>query len=240
MSPNIDEINAAVEEYKNGIARALTRSAIRAYIKGDTRAYTFMRTTPDMLAIQSSAQLYARQYSQDLIQNGGTMVWDAQQGKSVFKPWLKDSTEQMRTDIAKIIQDGLDQGKPTGTTERVKGGYSSNTIADDLSGYFDNRKSQASTIARTETGRIQNTGNLDRYSSRGYAKVKVLDDEGPHSCQACMDANGQEWTVEEAQDRILEHPNCVRDFAPVISDFPLKISIKTRKTEGIGCQAVKR
>jgi SPP1 gp7 family putative phage head morphogenesis protein len=128
---------------------------------------------------------------------------------------MAESAERTRSDVFRIIEDGLAAGKYPGVKEKAKGGYAPGTIAGDLQEYFGERKSHATTVARTETGRILNLGQLQRYKDRGIAYVKVLDDEGPHSCAACAAANGQVWTLDYAMEHELEHPNCVRAYVAV-------------------------
>ena len=238
----------AIAEWRRDMADALVSNGLRSYISGDMRAFGYIKMEPPPGTIQTAAQQFARLYSDQLIEKGGTMVWDADLGKSVFKPWLADSAESARDDISRIIQQGIDEGRTLGVKERGIGGYPEGTVAHDLEAYFGSFKSQASTVARTETARIQNDGQLNRYSERGYSEVIVMDDEGPNSCDACAGNNGQHWTVEYAQEHGLQHPNCVIDFAPVISDFPYtpedaaKLAAIGMKKDwrGEGCQAENR
>lgn len=233
-------VDAAVRAFREGVAKAVLAASVRAYMKGDARAFRFMRVEPPPMALRAAAERFTSGYTQDLLVRGGSTVWDPEQGKAVFKPWLADSSEETRSRIVDIIEKGLEDGKYPGVKERKKGGYTEGTIAADLEDYFDERRSHASTVARTEAKRIQNRGMLDRYAERGYAEVTVLDDEGPNSCDACEAANGQVWTVEEAAERMLEHPNCVRDFAPIVEDFPLKVSEWRKEERGVGCRAGSR
>jgi len=70
------------------------------------------------------------------------------------------------------------------------------------------------TIARTELGTVANLSAAEAYEESGVVeKVLVLDG---HGCEACAQADGQQWNIEEAKRRPLEHPNCVRVFAPIV------------------------
>jgi HK97 family phage portal protein len=71
------------------------------------------------------------------------------------------------------------------------------------------------TIARTELGWAQNIATTGRYWEAGVAKVGVLDDGLGDDDEPCQVANGQTWTLEQAQENPLEHPNCTRCFFAV-------------------------
>lgn len=76
--------------------------------------------------------------------------------------------------------------------------------------------SRAMLISRTESAMAYNHGTLLRYSQSGQVSgVEVLDGTNDDICAA---ANGQVWTLEEAADSPIGHPNCVRAFVPVLSE----------------------
>lgn len=76
------------------------------------------------------------------------------------------------------------------------------------------RQYRAEMIARTETKTAQNESALAGYRASGIVEgVLVYDGDYDIECQT---ANGQTWTFEQAEANPLEHPNCVRCFAPVI------------------------
>jgi len=73
--------------------------------------------------------------------------------------------------------------------------------------------SRADTIARTELGMAYNRGNIAAWRQQGVSYVQVFD--GEEFDQACRDADGSIWTMDQAEADPLEHPRCVRAFAPV-------------------------
>ena len=76
-------------------------------------------------------------------------------------------------------------------------------------------ESRAMTIARTETATAYNAAAVGAYEDSGLVgTVEVLDGDSDAGCAA---ANGQIWTLEQAAANAIEHPNCVRAFAPVAS-----------------------
>src|SRR5262245_16725956 len=77
-------------------------------------------------------------------------------------------------------------------------------------------QARARMIARTELGYATQYAAVDSYRASGLVThVEVLD--GDHD-GACAAANGSRWTLEHARAHPLEHPNCVRAFAPVIGE----------------------
>ncbi|XSG76738.1 phage portal protein [Herpetosiphon llansteffanensis] len=78
-------------------------------------------------------------------------------------------------------------------------------------------KNRARTIARTELGTAQNICTLARYKDAGIKEVEVFDNGQDDPDSACRIANGQKWSLKDAQKKLLEHPNCTRAFAPVES-----------------------
>lgn len=79
-------------------------------------------------------------------------------------------------------------------------------------------KGRAKAIARTELGTAQNQATISRYETAGVGQVKILDGNGPNSCQECTDLNGATKDLDWARDNRLQHPNCIRAFAPVFAD----------------------
>lgn len=76
---------------------------------------------------------------------------------------------------------------------------------------------RAETIARTELGTAQNNAATDRYQRNGVQTVLVMDNGLDDDDEPCKEADGAEWTLEEAMDNPLEHPNCTRAFAPLFA-----------------------
>jgi hypothetical protein len=72
---------------------------------------------------------------------------------------------------------------------------------------------RAMLIARTEAATGANLGAVIAYRAAGIERVKVLDGDGDPECAA---ADGQIWTLEEADANPIAHPGCVRAFLPVV------------------------
>lgn len=75
------------------------------------------------------------------------------------------------------------------------------------------KRTRALTIARTETATATNTGAILAYETAGVKSVEVLDGDDDEDCAS---VNGQTWTLEEAMDNPIAHPNCTRAFAAIV------------------------
>src|SRR5262245_21152958 len=77
-------------------------------------------------------------------------------------------------------------------------------------------QARARMVARTELGYATQYAAVDSYRASGLVThVDVLDGDQDGPCAA---ANGARWTLEHARAHPLEHPNCVRAFAPVVGE----------------------
>ena len=72
---------------------------------------------------------------------------------------------------------------------------------------------RANVIADTEATLAYNEATLTVAEETGATEVYVTD--GDDHDQPCQDANGMVWTVEQARERRIEHPNCRRAFVPL-------------------------
>jgi HK97 family phage portal protein len=72
---------------------------------------------------------------------------------------------------------------------------------------------RAELIARTETGMAYNDSAVQTYRTLDVTEVQVIDGDGDAECSH---ADGATWTIDQALSEPLGHPNCVRDFIPVV------------------------
>ena len=78
------------------------------------------------------------------------------------------------------------------------------------------KQSRANLISRTEVGRSVNVGTIAGYRQSGLVEtVEVSDGESDEPCRL---ADGQIWTLDEAEKRPIQHPNCIRSFLPIIAE----------------------
>ena len=74
---------------------------------------------------------------------------------------------------------------------------------------------RANMIARTEVAIAENHGTVLGSSQAGVTEVDVFDGEDDEECAA---ANGQVWSISEALENPIAHPNCVRAFSPHVQE----------------------
>lgn len=215
MDPdNEKELNRLIDETTRELLRIAVEEAFIAYVLGVQDAYYETGTRPDMRIVNQQAVEYSKLYEKELVENGGTYM------NGQFRPWVTDMKESMRRDIYLEIEKGITQGKYPGARSSKSGTYPKDSIAYSLQKTFNSYKGQASTIARTETKRIQNQGLLNQYKEFGFDLVWVHDGQGHDPCEICKALNGQVWTLEYARTHELEHPNCVRTFSAYRGDKP--------------------
>lgn len=106
--------------------------------------------------------------------------------------------DRVRDVVAKGIADGLSAAELGDRLEQA-------------SGLFDELR--AETIARTETATVLNEAAVAQYREFGVDRVLVYDGDDD---DACATADGQTWTVEEAEANPIAHPNCTRGFSPLV------------------------
>lgn len=124
---------------------------------------------------------------------------------------VKDINETTRKLLAQEISDGLNAGY---STEQIIEGVEADGYAG-VKGLFSNwENDRAKTVGRTESAIGYNLGSLGYYEQAGVIFVRVHDGDFDEKCEA---ADGQIWTVREAADHPIEHPNCIRGFDPIVS-----------------------
>lgn len=126
---------------------------------------------------------------------------------------VDDTTRQRLRDL---VADAIDEGRGIPWIEEELVNTFDRWIIVKLGQAEPTPQTRAEMIARTETGYAFNAGTAQSYRENGITEVEISDNEGPNSCQACMEANGQVWTVTYFEMNLLEHPNCVRAALPVI------------------------
>jgi HK97 family phage portal protein len=95
----------------------------------------------------------------------------------------------------------------------VEDGLSPADLAASLSESAAFSPERAELIARTETGMAYNDSAVQTYRSLDVEHVQVIDGDGDAECSH---ADGATWTIDQALSEPLGHPNCVRDFIPVV------------------------
>ena len=206
IDPGIEAVvNAAYGAFQPGLVNILVQGAAASYAAGALHAGRTVIGGLDFNMVSDSATRYAVVYRGTLTEKGASVI----SGKEV--PWLRDLAKEERSEIARIIDEGIKAGKPLGVREYKKGGYPKGSVAAELQDYFNARRSHASTVARTEVARIQNQATLETFHDHGVEKVTVHDGHAHGSCQACNEIDGQIWTQEYAMTHD-DHPNGTRYY----------------------------
>lgn len=109
--------------------------------------------------------------------------------------------------VIDLIRDALDDGDETETPQKL-GKAILDTVSETFSGY---ERWRADRIGRTETGFGFNQGTVLAADQEGFEQVDVTDGDSDPECE---EANGAVWSIDDALANPLEHPNCVRAFAP--------------------------
>jgi SPP1 gp7 family putative phage head morphogenesis protein len=73
---------------------------------------------------------------------------------------------------------------------------------------------RAEMIARTETAYAYNDSAIGSYRDLGVEQVEVIDGDMDATCST---VNGATWSMDEARSNPIGHPNCTRDFIPVVA-----------------------
>ncbi|WDL97808.1 phage portal protein [Alicyclobacillus sp. ALC3] len=97
----------------------------------------------------------------------------------------------------------------------VKDGQTIAELQQGIQEHYAFSSARAETIARTETGTAYNRGGVGGWRAVGVMHVEVFDGDYDGACAA---ANGSIWTLAHAEADPLQHPRCVRSFAPIPPD----------------------
>lgn len=106
------------------------------------------------------------------------------------------------TDVRSVLTRTLQQGASNAETRAA--------LDELFDGYQDWRLDR---IARTETTAAYNLGAIGQYREAGITTVRVTDGDGDENCAPW---NGRIATLEEAEGSPLGHPNCTRDWIPIV------------------------
>ena len=116
--------------------------------------------------------------------------------KRVFKDMLDDLSAGEREKIIAIIRNSM----KTGETMRSVANKINSIVQD---------KERAELIARTETVRVSNEGNLLQFEEKGVERVEYSSaPEDGRLCEKCAALNGKTFTTEQAKGLLPLHPRC--------------------------------
>ena len=147
--------------------------------------------------IGDAAMEYAKRRAGELI----GMTYDPDSGTWTETTSAYRIDQTTRDQVETVLTNGLDEG------------LTIDELRTQLDAVLEN-PGRAGVIARTEASYAYNHGTASNWEALGVTHVEIQDNEGPNSCEACAEANGQVWTVEYFLANSLEHPNCVRTAFP--------------------------
>lgn len=116
---------------------------------------------------------------------------------------IKDIGSHTRERLVEVIRQGIAEGIGPGELGRR---------IEETGDLFD--PARAERIARTETAIVLNEASVAQYREFGVERVSVVDGDED---DPCAEANGQVWTLEQADANPISHPNCTRTFTPVVA-----------------------
>jgi phage portal protein BeeE len=103
------------------------------------------------------------------------------------------------------IRDAVVKGVSDGLSPRELGSLIQDSAA------FDEYRAEM--VSRTETALAYNDSAIGSYRDLGVEQVEVIDGDMD---DVCAPVNGATWTMDEARANPIGHPNCTRDFIPVL------------------------
>jgi HK97 family phage portal protein len=126
---------------------------------------------------------------------------------------VQDISDKTLEKIRTALSEGYDRGWSIDQIVRGDADFDIRGLRDIVEETYEGR---AENIARTELGTAQNMTSLGRYTAAGVKEVFVLDGDGPNSCEECIPLYGQIWPIAKAEAQPLQHPKCVRSYAPIV------------------------
>lgn len=173
-----------------------------AWRKGMMRAYTDVHKaelapSPDWYRGSKEAFLRSSFLQPEMMSKVELLATRAFEG-------MKGVTEQMSTQMSRILADGLAAGRgPKVIARQMTDAIGSLT------------RTRALAIARTEIIHAHAEGQLDGYAALGIEEVSAEVEWSTAGdslvCEQCSSMNGQTFTIKEARNQIPLHPNCFVD-----------------------------
>lgn len=219
MTPE-DELLGLIDNWIDGLIISISESAKDAYAAGALHALSQLRTGVSLDVVQRESIEFAAAYKKRLVEEGllsvTDLIKDDAGNVTGFRTrdikWLSgDKRANMRNELMDAIRNGILEGKPTGVRVSSKGTYPKGSIAEDIQKITDSYKSQASTIARTETSRCYYNGEIERYARLGVQYVEYLG--APDACDDCQEFIGRVFVLGSEPHHPM-HPNCRCDYRP--------------------------
>jgi SPP1 gp7 family putative phage head morphogenesis protein len=202
MKPaNQKRLSEAVDAYQNKVIDLLVKGSTKSHIDGGVIGQTRLSMGISFDLVKQEALDYGQQYKKDMVERGGSYVYDKDLDQTVFKPWMKDHSEELRGGLADIITNGIAEGK------------SMPEVAQELEEVTGKEYSWCEGVARSETGRAQWAGSKSQYRNADVEEVQWAN--GPNPCEYCESLHGRRFKLDDVPD--YPHNRCTCDIIPVVS-----------------------
>jgi hypothetical protein len=195
-----DALTTLIQRYLETNLEATSQGVSSSHLIGSLTAKGNLVTDPmssfDLLRQQSLD--YAMKHTKTLIEDGGETI------RGVFKPWLKDASEELRSSISTVITDGISKGK------------SRDEIKKDLRAIYAGDETRIDKIAGWEIPNAQYQGAKDQYTKDDVTVFEWLLGDMP--CPVCEPLGEKRFFTSDELPDDLPHNHCMCDIAPVTSD----------------------
>lgn len=209
------KIGDALAELEQETGKALIRHATDAAIAGDVAAQQALGGRISWQQVDQAALKQMESYTREIIRGGSTCAVKMPDGSrsQEFVPWLKESTVADQNKLTDLIEQAINNGQSLGRKEGSLG-YQPGSLGEALSTMFDERKSHATMVARTEMNKIRNNAAFSRYQDAGIEEVEVVGSD-VNPCEECEAIRGIVYKMADAP-YLPVHQNCTDGLSPVL------------------------
>lgn len=212
------KIDEALADLEDESGKILIKHATDAAIAGDVAAQSALRGRISWQQVDQAALKQMQAYTREIVRGGSTCSVKQPDGtrSQEFVPWLKDSTTADKNKLTDLIEPAIQNGQSLGRKEGSLG-YQPGSLGEALSTMFDERKSHATMVARTEMNKIRNDAAFSRYRDADVEKVEIVGSD-VNPCEECLEIRGVVYAIADCPYLPI-HPGCTDEAIPVI-DVP--------------------
>lgn len=202
------KIDDALLDLEKETGNILIKHAADAAIVGEVAAQKAVFGKVSWNQVDKAALKIMESYTREIVRGGSTCAVLKPDGSRVpeFVPWLKDTSSENQNKLTDLIEAAIKNGQGLGRKEGSLG-YQPGSLGEALSTMFDERKSHATMVARTEMNKIRNDAAFTRYRDAGVEEVEVVGSD-VNPCEECEELRGVVYKITDAPYLPI-HPNCV-------------------------------
>lgn len=131
-------------------------------------------------------------------------------------PFEERVEQELRTRTARRIV-GINETTMAAIVDAIRDAFGDGDTVDQVAARLESLPAfdaaRAELVARTESAYAYNAAAISSYREFNVTEVEVVDGDED---DICAPVNGQTWTLEQAEADPIGHPNCTRDFIPVV------------------------